>query len=304
MAQSNSWCITLNNPTEEEQSVFETIYDVGESVQYLVFQIEEGEKSTVHVQAFVQFKKRLRVAGVKRIFGNRIHVEIAKGTALQNTVYCTKSEGRLEGPFKFGDPVERGKRNDLIAFKDAMKENIMSDSEILDQYPTILAKYPRFVATTRRILSEANLVSTPYVPRSGWQTSLENTLNDRPDPRKVLWYFDNIGASGKSYFAKQFRLRDGGRPYICTGGKYADIYYAYSRQSVVIFDWPRSQEEAFPYSVVETFKNGYFLSTKYESTAVYFDPPHVVVFSNFYPDKSKLSLDRWDIHLIDNTLLQ
>ena len=31
-----------------------------------------------------------------------------------------------------------------------------------------------------------------------------------------------------------------------------------------------------------------YLSTKY-------DTPHVVCFSNFHPDKSKLSWDRWDI---------
>lgn len=61
-------------------------------------------------------------------------------------------------------------------------------------------------------------------------------------------------------FAIHLRL-GGGLPFVVTGGKYNDIYHAYDQQSVVFFDWPRSQEEAFPYSVVETFKNGYFLST-------------------------------------------
>ena len=36
-------------------------------------------------------------------------------------------------------------------------------------------------------------------------------------------------------------------------------------------------------------------SCKYESTMKMHDTPHVVVFSNWAPDKTRLSQDRWDI---------
>ena len=39
------------------------------------------------------------------------------------------------------------------------------------------------------------------------------------------------------------------------------------------------------------------------SKRVKFSIPHVIVFSNFYPDKTKLSIDRWDIHKINETPL-
>jgi len=41
------------------------------------------------------------------------------------------------------------------------------------------------------------------------------------------------------------------------------------------------------------------MSGKYQGSVVSFETVPVVVFANFYPDKGKLSEDRWDIHNID-----
>lgn len=302
MAQSKNWCYTLNNPTLLEKESIKGIFELNdECIAYHVLQLEEGEEGTPHLQGYIQFKKRVRMNQAKELLSPRVHLEKANGSAQQNRTYCTK-EPRLEGPWEYGVLTTQGKRNDIVRFKDAMKENIMPESDILENFPEILAKFPRFVATTRRILTEAQIADTPLIPRPGWQTELRQYLDDRPHRRQVLWYFDSVGGSGKSYFSRYLRI-GGRRAFVITGGKYADIYHAYDRQQCVIFDWPRSQEDTFPYAVVETFKNGYFLSTKYESTPVFFDVPHVIVFANFYPDKSKLSADRWNIHIIDNTLL-
>jgi len=120
-------------------------------------------------------------------------------------------------------------------------------------------------------------------------------LSTTPMRRKVKWYFDANGNVGKSHFCRTYRDRNGQRPYVVTGGKHADIIYAYDYQRVVFFDFPRSMEERVPYEVLEAFKNGYFLSTKYEVRTVRFSVPHVVIFANFLPDTTKLSADRWDI---------
>lgn len=45
------------------------------------------------------------------------HLAPARGTAQQNRDYCTKEEGRLDGPWEFGVMPEQGKRNDLLAMK-------------------------------------------------------------------------------------------------------------------------------------------------------------------------------------------
>ena len=53
--------------------------------------------------------------------------------------------------------------------------------------------------------------------------------------------------------------------------------------------------EHINYEIIEEIKNGHFYNTKYVPEARVFDNPHVVCFSNSYPDKTKLSADRWDI---------
>lgn len=273
-------------------------------VLYIVFQLEEGEDTgTPHYQGYIQFSTRKRLSQVKAFLGGRVNVRRANGTAEENKTYCTKLSTRTAGPWEFGDMTTKGKRNDISEFVTDMRDNVMTEMEVFERHPLILAKYPRFVATARRLTAESSITDPPLAARPGWQESLLRHLSTDPDPRKVVWYYDEVGGSGKSLFGRRFRCGDGSRPYIITGGKHGDIQYGYARQPVVFFDWPRSGQETFPYGVVENFKNGYFLNTKYESTPVFFNSPHVIVFSNFYPDKTKLSLDRWDIHTIDNSLL-
>lgn len=81
-----------------------------------------------------------------------------------------------------------------------------------------------------------------------------------------------------------------------SGGKTADIALAYAQQQLVIFDFARDQEERVNYHCIEKFKDGLIWSPKYNSKTKIFRPPHVLVFSNFEPDRTKLSADRWDVH--------
>lgn len=302
MSQSKNWCFTLNNPTNEETEHLLSLED-NALVKYIVYQLEAGVVGTSHFQGYVQFSKRVRLSQVKAAISARSHVERAMGTPQQNKDYCTK-EPRNDGPWEFGEMSIAGKRNDIKEFVKDMQLQCMTEAEVFERHPLILAKYPRFVATARRLTAESRVADPPLATRPGWQESLLRYLSTDPDPRKVCWYYDEVGGAGKSIFSRRFRCGDGSRAYVVTGGRHGDIQYGYARQPVIFFDWPRSGQETFPYGVVEAFKNGYFLNTKYESVPFYFNSPHVIVFSNFYPDKTKLSLDRWDIHTIDNSLLR
>lgn len=130
------------------------------------------------------------------------------------------------------------------------------------------------------------------IPDRPWQENLLRYLALPAHPRKVVWYVDLVGNSGKSHFARHYHEKSS---MIVTGGKHSDIYYAYNYEKVVFFDFARSREDAVPWEVIENFKNGFFLSTKYEVRRMVFNPPHVVCFANFHPDLAKLSADRWDI---------
>lgn len=56
--------------------------------------------------------------------------------------------------------------------------------------------------------------------------------------------------------------------------------------------------EFLNYPLLEHFKDGHVFSSKYESRNKEAKTPHVLVFSNQEPDRSKLSQDRWNIHQI------
>lgn len=165
----------------------------------------------------------------------------------------------------------------------------------MEEHAACYAKYPRFIHDYIRALEESKVTRQELVPQDGWQQRLFEDLQAEPDPRKVIWIVDTVGNSGKSYFATHYTTKGS---YYVTGGRAADIFYGYSYEPVVFFDLARMKQEIVQYDVMESFKNGQFYSTKYECKNVKFNVPHVVVFSNFYPDTSKLSEDRWDIRVL------
>ncbi len=130
-----------------------------------------------------------------------------------------------------------------------------------------------------------------------WQSHLIRELVDNsPNSRTIIWYVDVNGNHGKTYLSR----------YLIThmdcirfeNGKSTDIKYAFRGQRTVVFDLSRSQEDHVNYEVIESVKNGVVFSPKYESRCAVYPIPHLVVFANFEPDKSKLSADRWDIRYL------
>lgn len=297
---AKNWCFTYNGSTNESVLERGTSLETALSgphliheILYTVFQLERGSTGTSHLQGYSQFSSRRTLASIKRIMDPYLpnaHWEKAKGTAKQNHTYCTKSDTRLSGPWEIGTMKSAGKRTDLEDFVAAMKQKTLTTDEIFDQFPSIQARYPRFTRDYQRRCKR--IQPGPFEPHPGWQTDLVSYLHSPSDPRGVRWYYDSLGNTGKSYFGSNYAF---GLGYVITGGRHADIFYAYDFQPVVFFDWARAAEETFPYGVVESFKNGYFLSTKYESAPVKFQPPHVIIFANFAPDKTKLSHDRWTV---------
>jgi len=130
--RARSYCFTVNNPNEDEVLVSQS-WDPT-SYNYLVYQLEEGAEGTRHLQGYINLKNPRDFDSFCDWFpGRRVHLEIAKGNAKQNRNYCTKSEGRIEGPWEFGVLPEQGKRNDLLAVKADLDEGA-SMSEIAQNH--------------------------------------------------------------------------------------------------------------------------------------------------------------------------
>ena len=278
-------------------------------MSYMVYQ-EEISPTTGqhHIQGYMVFKKKRTVAWLKANIHPTAHYEFARGTPEDNRKYCTKEDSYVEGTrIELGVlPRGSGTRSDLTNFFEAVREGA-TESSTRNEFYEVWAKYPNWCRSEhdRRRTERLERYTPEPEPVRPWQSTLKGELDGRVDSRKVIWYCDFTGGAGKSTFARRYTSptntpgldRNGG--YIVNGGQHRDIYYAYRGQRVVFFDWSRDHQETFPYTVIENFKNGYFLSTKYEAREVRFRPPHVVVFANWEPDRTKLSGDRWDIRYIN-----
>lgn len=133
-----------------------------------------------------------------------------------------------------------------------------------------------------------------------WQQYMLELLQQPPDDRHVMWVYDQMGGNGKTAFA--LYMYDNYGAGIYNTGKDADIAYAYHGEKIVIFDFMRSRDHV-SYQTLESMKNGFLFSGKYESKGKRFNPPHVLCFANWLPAHEMLSADRWIIWKLDNNTL-
>ncbi len=104
------FALTLNNPTVLECLKWDEVLACGnvaehcKNLSYFVVQTEKGDGTvgdqplgTVHYQAYCEFKKAVEWSEIKKIFGERVHLENARASAASNIRYCTKTRTRLEG---------------------------------------------------------------------------------------------------------------------------------------------------------------------------------------------------------------
>lgn len=134
-----------------------------------------------------------------------------------------------------------------------------------------------------------------------WQKKIEDIFFTEPNGRSVHWYWEYTGGVGKSAFCKYMYVKN--NALVIQGGKLADIMniifnYNMDDCNMIIIDVPRNNGNKISYNAVECILNGMITNTKYETGVKVFNPPHVVVFSNYEPDYSLLSEDRWIVECI------
>jgi len=304
--RSKYWVFTTNNPVPSE------VPDQFDSplIHCCVYQFERGENGTLHIQGYIVFSKARSLLQVKAIIGSRAHIDIRRGSAEQAISYCSKQDTRESGPFYLPDEStvrahsnsgDQGSRVDLAQFRSESEAGNVLYEDRFGRFAAIYSRYPKFYVETQEFYRQRALSISTVVPTQEWQVELTSVLSEMPDRRTIYWYWSQTGNVGKSHYVSS-RL-DAGTCFACNGGRFADIYLAYSDVGCpreFFIDWPRNKPmEQFPYDVIESLKNGWFLSTKYGSRLVKFAVPHVVVFANHLPADNALSLDRLVIKNLD-----
>lgn len=291
MSRLRAYCFTLNNYTSDQVFAFKG--NVGSIAKYAIFGKETGENNTPHLQGYVQLLKQTSFNPIKKWWKDIIkaqpHIEAAKGTPSENKTYCSK-----QGDFWEYGSVAEG-RTDLKEFLTDAKT--MSKLQLADKHPSNFARYYKAAAEIKKAHDEEKQkenLEAEYKESNlrEWQRDILHDLLHQSD-REIIWIVDEKGGKGKTWFSLYLVAKH--NAFYVKGGKYADVAYAYNKEPIVIFDIPRKHEEHAPYELMEKFKDGILFSAKYESRMKIFKSAKVLVCSNFHPDETALSADRWNI---------
>lgn len=154
----------------------------------------------------------------------------------------------------------------------------------------------------------SNIDLKPYRPKKPlkiiselypWQKEIESIISKEADDRSVYWIWEPNGKVGKSTFCK-YLCHKYSAIYIDEGRKSDLINIIYNvpnidEESIIVIDVPRKNKNNVSYKAIEQIKNGMICNTKYETGMKIFNSPHVIIFSNYPPEKDDLSEDRWHI---------
>lgn len=145
--RARSVCFTLNNYTESE---VEAIRVLASKSKYLVFGYEEAPTTgTKHIQGFVSFQNPRSIKEIKKEISERVHLEVAKGSATQNRVYCTK-DGKYE---EFGELPTPGKRSDWTQAVEDLQSGVSVDQ--------VISTFPHMLPAQRALREFKNLLLKP-----------------------------------------------------------------------------------------------------------------------------------------------
>lgn len=293
--RGKQFVFTWNNYTA---ATLQLLRDIPQTCyHYLVYGQEVAPTTgTPHLQGYVSFVERKRIAWVRNLFQGA-HIELARGTPLQCREYCIKDGDYTE----FGDFASitfQGKRTDIDEYREWLTEQkeYPSNAHIAINFTNLYVKYAsRLLELRDYIFPNPVLETADY--RFGWQANLAATLAEEPtNDRKIKFIVDSVGGQGKTWFIRKY-LTDNDDGMFLSIGKRDDLAYAVDRtKRVFLVNVPRDQMHCLQYGILESIKDRLVFSTKYMSvTKRMLHKTHVVVFSNEQPDPTKLSADRFDI---------
>lgn len=249
------WFFTHNNPDEQNGRTI-LLGRLAQLKCNAIFQLESGENNTRHWQGVIRFTAARGFTSVRKVLSTSLpgaHWERCRSWK-DAVKYCSKADTRVDGPWIVGD-------------------------------------VPYIKPSTDFFIEEK---------ASWWQQAVLSHVSSPVDRRKLVWVHEPRGGVGKSTLARHLIGFKYPGTSIAVRGSHGDILYAVKQHLdtgkllwLLVVDIPRANTNKVSYVALEDVGNGLIFSTKYESGHAVFDPPHRVVFSNYPPDLTQLSADRW-----------
>lgn len=139
-----------------------------------------------------------------------------------------------------------------------------------------------------------------------WQDKFKR-LMETYDERGIHCLIDPRGNIGKSMFVKYMCVlhKAGMMPFCESFRDVMRIAYDIGERSVYMIDLPRSTtaKETFQMmKAIEILKNGYCFDDRNRFRERHSDNVNVAVFSNFEPNLSQLTVDRWHLWAVDDNM--
>lgn len=298
----------------------------------------------LHLQMYMEFTKVVRFTYIQKVLDCKVHCENAFSTQMYNAYYCSKrftyNEDQMIRYKSFGDDYKdlpdfvwgrfhdedevrdyiqsltekksvpkkktQGARNDLVKLTEFIA-NYSSYSDCLqaataDIRPS-LVKYKQYVIDM--IASRPREKCDWWFPTYRcWQSDLLKILSVPADDRTIVFIVDPVGGNGKSqifeYIYRNFNA-------FYAMGREDNISRQYNLETVILCDSSRDHNNAVNYTSLEALKNGILVSSKYEPITKIRprgSNAHIIVNMNEYPDRSKLSYDRYVVYDITDTGLK
>ncbi len=234
------------------------------------FQVERGEETKKrHFQGVIYIKKRCRKTAVLNHLAQSLEEDGVPRTAI--TVSC------LTG----------GKR-----------------SAAMKRYCTKTKTRIEGPFSNKKIYMGADLNCVTETPTQVQKLVLA-VLETKADDRTINYFWDTKGNIGKSKLTKYLAYNKMAKTIkVTTADRLASAICQAGAQPAYVVDIPRTVDTTKSitgvFEVLESLKNGHVVNNMYgKDNTLFMASPHVIVFANYPPDKSRMSQDRWKVTNLD-----
>jgi len=281
-----NWCFTVYDFPHEDGTGF-SVPDRDPNFKYCVLQLEQCPTTgALHWQGYIEFKKTIRMAGVKKLCNDQtMHLEPRRGTQQQAIDYCKKLDSAIGDFMEYGTlQTEQGKRTDHIEAMSVIKASNSWESVLMNE--EIASTVMKYKSWAREVYdARPQVIPRPEIDLRIWQKEALGMLDEPVQKRRIIWIWSRESNTGKTtfydYCVSKYR--------ILKGGEIQNTLYAYDQHGVIWYDLSRYQSnDKIPYHALELLSNQTtHLSTKYQSCMKYVSA-HLVVTANCPPDETKI----------------